>query len=106
MKYRIWEDDYGVLDVEVHQRQAFIHCEVKRWSRASVRHMDRVFVAVTECLWLGGAREAFALSPDEKAFKFARMFGFKRTGIAHDGRIISTYRIPAPMQVRQGESNG
>jgi hypothetical protein len=102
MRYRIWSDDACVLEVEVVRKQAWLHCTVQRWSRDRLRRMEEIFTVVTECLWLGGAREVFASAPDDKVARFAERFGFKRLQRVPDGRIVLGYRIPEPLRVANG----
>jgi hypothetical protein len=96
MRYRVWDDEICTLEIEVVRNQVFAHAGIKRWSRDCAHHARDVFKAAATMLWLGGAREIFALAPDGKVEKLAKLFGFKRLNVFTDGQVFMKYSIPQP----------
>lgn len=99
MKYRVWDDDTWTFDLEVIKRQVFAHATVKRWSMDAAKHIREVIEGISAALYLGGAREIFALAPNEKVRRFAALYNFQAIQVLPDGRSLMKYSIRQPMPV-------
>lgn len=99
MRYIVWEDNDFRAEIEVINRQPFMHLEVFNWSKSVAIKMYEQFELAQKLLYIGGARQLFSLIPksEAKIIKFNRMYGMRFLK-EHGDHIIMGCTLHAPEQ--------
>ena len=101
MRYRVYYDDDGQVDIEVVNKQPFIHVSFTRWSSRVARKAVAIQDCIETLLRMGGARVVLAeFRPDQiLGIKFAKRFGFKHLQTLSNEHLIMGKRLDEPMRI-------
>ena len=77
MRYIIWDSEDFKFEVEVKDRQPFLHLQVYKWGLDVARFMLKLIESAKAMLYIGGARAVYTVIPksDDKAIRFNKLYG-------------------------------